>query len=104
QKTMQQEAAIRESLASARASIMDMTKVKYPLGKLHHLTSAHKSIVETLSNYFPASSSADEILPTLIYTLITSPPEEVNVVSNLNFIQRFLAASKVDGEAAYCLV
>ncbi|KAJ9621196.1 hypothetical protein H2203_007247 [Taxawa tesnikishii (nom. ined.)] len=53
---------------------------------------------------FPSSSSADEILPTLIYTLITSPPETLNVISNLHFMQRFRASGKVDGEAAYCLV
>jgi hypothetical protein len=104
QKTVNQEASIRESLAPARTSIMEMTRENYPLGKLHHLTNAHKSIVETLSNFFPASSSADEILPTLIYTLITSPPEEVNVISDLHFIQRFRASSKIDGEAAYCMV
>lgn len=75
-----------------------------PLGKLQHLTAAHKSIVETLSQLFPSSSSADEILPTLIYTLITSADMELNVVSNLNFIQRFRASNKVDGESAYCLV
>ena len=103
-KAVEQEDKIRESLAAARTSIRDMSREKYPLGKLNHLTSAHKSIVETLSNFFPSSSSADEILPTLIYTLITSPPDEVNVVSDLHFIQRFRAQGKIDGEAAYCLV
>jgi hypothetical protein len=103
-KAVEQEDKIRESLSAARASIRDMSREKYPLGKLNHLTSAHKSIVETLSNFFPSSSSADEILPTLIYTLITSPPDEVNVVSDLHFIQRFRAQGKIDGEAAYCLV
>ena len=101
---MEQEDKIRESLSAARASIRDMSREKSPLGKLNHLTGAHKSIVETLSNFSPSSSSADEILPTLIYTLITSPPDEVNVVSDLHFIQRFRAQGKIDGEAAYCLV
>ena len=95
---------IHHSLATAREALQHMSDEQYPLGKLQHLTAAHKSIVETLSQLFPASSSADEILPTLIYTLITSPPEGISVVSNLNFIQRFRASSKVDGEAAYCLV
>jgi hypothetical protein len=35
---------------------------------------------------------------------MTSDPANLNVYSNLKFIQRFRAASKVDGEAAYCLV
>ncbi|KAK6432592.1 hypothetical protein LTR95_011242 [Oleoguttula sp. CCFEE 5521] len=98
------EAQIFESLAPAREALQRMDDEHHPLGKLQHLTAAHKSIVETLSQVFPASSSADEILPTLIYTLITTPPESLNVISNLNFIQRFRASSKVDGEVAYCLV
>jgi hypothetical protein len=82
---------------------MAMTLERYPLGKLHHLQDAHKSIVETLTSFFPTSSSADEVLPTLIYTLITSPPEEVNVISDLHFIQRFRTSSKINGEADYCM-
>jgi Vacuolar sorting protein 9 (VPS9) domain len=98
------EDAVREWLAGARDGLMKMNDEKYPLGKLLHLKAAHKSIVDTLSHFHRgASSSADEILPTLIYTLITSPPEGMNVISNLYFIQRFRAADKVDGEAAYCL-
>jgi len=104
QKTVEEQEHIRELLAGARKNLQDMDAEQYPLGKLQHLTAAHKSIVETLSQLFPSSSSADEILPTLIYALMTSDPANVNVVSNLKFIQRFRAASKVDGEAAYCLV
>lgn len=105
QKTAEEkENEIYTSLASARESLLRMDDEHCPLGKLQHLTAAHKSIVETLSQLFPSSSSADEILPTLIYTLITSADMELNVVSNLNFIQRFRASNKVDGESAYCLV
>ncbi|KAK3672972.1 hypothetical protein LTR78_007082 [Recurvomyces mirabilis] len=100
----EKEDEIHASLAEAREALQRMDDEHYPAGKLQHLTAAHKSIVETLSQIFPSSSSADEILPTLIYTLITSPPEGISVVSNLNFIQRFRASTKVDGEAAYCLV
>ena len=100
----EKENEIYTSLASARESLLHMDDEHYPLGKLQHLTAAHKSIVETLSQLFPSSSSADEILPTLIYTLITSADLDINVVSNLNFIQRFRASNKVDGESAYCLV
>jgi len=95
---------IRAMLSGTRDSLQAMTNEHYPLAKLRHLTLAHKSLVETLSQLFPASSSADEILPTLIYALITSTPETINVISDLKFIQRFRAGSKVDGEAAYCLV
>ncbi|KAK8248088.1 hypothetical protein HDK77DRAFT_441558 [Phyllosticta capitalensis] len=91
-------------LSGARRNIEKMNEEEYPLGKLAHLVAAHKSIVEALSQIFPSSSSADEILPTLIYTLITSSPENLCVFSNLHFIKRFRAVGKVDGEAAYCLV
>jgi hypothetical protein len=100
----EKEDEIYQSLSVAREALQNMNDERHPLGKLQHLTAAHKAIVETLSKVFPSTSSADEILPTLIYTLITSPPDEMNVVGNLGFIQRFRSSSKVDGEAAYCMV
>lgn len=97
------EEEVRGLLAPAREGLAKMNEEKFPRGKLQHLTNAHKSIVETLSTIHSASSSADEVLPTLIYTLITSPMEGINIISNLYFIQRFRADSKIDGEAAYCM-
>lgn len=96
------ESEVRESLEDAREELRMMNDKKYPLGKLQHLKAAHKAIVDTLAHFHP-SSSADEIMPMMIYTLITSPPQGINVISNLYFIQRFRSASKLDGEAAYCL-
>nr|KMM69803.1 hypothetical protein CPAG_06116 [Coccidioides posadasii RMSCC 3488] len=90
-------------LAAARHSLIQMNDAKFPLGKLQHLTTAHKAIVDSLTRVLPSSSSADEILPTLIFALVTSPPEGMNVISNLLFIQRFRAANRIDGETAYCL-
>jgi hypothetical protein len=104
QKTKEKEPEIREWLSTARHDIMLMNDEKYPLGKVQHLTAAHKSIVEALSKIFPSTSSADEILPTLIYALITLPPVSLNVISDLMFIQRFRGSSRMDGETAYCLV
>jgi hypothetical protein len=104
QKTKEKEPEIREFLSAAREDILKMNDEKYPLGKVQHLTVAHKSIVEALSKIFPATSSADEILPTLIYALITLPPVHLNVISDLMFIQRFRGSSRMDGETAYCLV
>ncbi|KAF2687124.1 hypothetical protein K458DRAFT_361570 [Lentithecium fluviatile CBS 122367] len=104
QKSKEREDEIREWLSSARDDLLKMNSERYPLGKLHHLTAAHKSIVEALSKIFPASSSADEILPTLIFTLITMPPSSLNVIGDLKFIQRFRGSSRMDGETAYCLV
>ena len=98
------ESAIEEWVSKARDGLLRMNEAKYPLGKLQQLAAAHKNIVDLLTALHQSSSSADEILPTLIYTLITTPPEGINVISNLHFIQRFRAANKVNGEAAYCLV
>ncbi|KAI2639888.1 hypothetical protein GGS26DRAFT_542201 [Hypomontagnella submonticulosa] len=97
-----QQEEIREFLDQARKDLMLMHEKRYPLGKLNHLKAAHKSIVDTLSHFHP-SSSADEIMPMLIYTLITMPPEKLNVISDSNFIQRFRWEEKLEGEAAYCL-
>ncbi|KAL4762020.1 uncharacterized protein BDW70DRAFT_134883 [Aspergillus foveolatus] len=89
--------------STARDSLMKMNEERYPLGKLRHLAASHKAIVDALTKLLPSSSSADEILPALIYTLVTCPPEGINVISNLLFIQRFRTSSKVNGETAYCL-
>ncbi|KAK6203982.1 hypothetical protein LQW54_008555 [Pestalotiopsis sp. IQ-011] len=93
---------ISQSLEQARRDLTLMTEKRYPLGKLNHLKATHKSIVDTLSHFHP-SSSADEIMPMLIYTLITMPPESLHVVSDSKFIERFRWEEKLDGEAAYCL-
>ena len=94
---------VQESLTPARDGLARMTQEHYPLGKLQHLTAAHKAIVDTLYSIHPSSASADDILPTLIYTLVTSPIEGINAISNLYFVQRFRNATKLDGEAAYCM-
>lgn len=97
------DAQVEGWISKARDGLLKMNDAKFPLGKLQHLAAAHKCIVDLLTNLHQSSSSADEILPTLIYTLITTPPEGINVISNLHFTQRFRAASKIDGEMAYCL-
>ncbi len=98
----EQQDDVRKWLDQARRELVLMNESRYPLGKLNRLKSAHKSIVDTLSNFYP-SSSADEIMPMLIYTLITLPPEKLNVISDLNFVNRFRWEQKIEGEAAYCL-
>ncbi|PYI08151.1 hypothetical protein BO78DRAFT_468601 [Aspergillus sclerotiicarbonarius CBS 121057] len=92
-----------DCLSAARDCLAKMNDDKYPLGKLQQLAAAHKAIVDALTKLLPSSSSADEILPTLIYSLVTCPPEGINIISNLFFIQRFRSSSKIDGETAYCL-
>ncbi|OAA77760.1 VPS9 domain protein [Akanthomyces lecanii RCEF 1005] len=93
---------IRESLEPARKELVAMSDSHYPLGKINHLKAVHKSIVDTLSHFQP-SASADEIMPMLIYTLITLPPEHLHAISDLHFMQYFRWEPKLTGEAAYCL-
>ena len=97
------ETEIEELISKAREGLLRMNDARHPLGKLQHLAATHKCIVDLLTNLHQSSSSADEILPTLIYTLITTPTEGINVISNLHFTQRFRNSNKIDGEAAYCL-
>ncbi|PUU80288.1 hypothetical protein B9Z19DRAFT_1079687 [Tuber borchii] len=97
------EGDIEDELRPAVEALVGMNNLKFPLGKLLSLKQAHKAIVDWLSTH-NSSSSADYILPTLIYTLIISPPtQDFNIISNLFFIQRFRAKKAIDGEAAYCL-
>ncbi|MCJ1321894.1 hypothetical protein MMC15_007239 [Xylographa vitiligo] len=96
-------AQVEEWISKAREGLLKMNDSRTPLGKLQSLASTHQNIVDLLTDLHQSSSSADEILPTLIYTLITSPPEGINVISNLHFIQRFRSQNKINGEAAYCL-
>lgn len=93
----------RAQLAGARESLRSMNSARYPQGKLAALTAVHAKVVDFLSQMFPSTSSADEILPTLIYVIITSAPDTIHVVTNMLFIQRFRNANRLDGEAAYCL-
>jgi hypothetical protein len=93
---------MKESLVAARTDLIKMGEARYPLAKANHLKAAHKSIVDTLAEVHP-SASADEIMPMLIYTLITLPPENLHAISDLHFIQYFRWEQKLTGEAAYCL-
>ncbi|KAF8427913.1 hypothetical protein EV426DRAFT_588920 [Tirmania nivea] len=90
-----------EALGPAREALFKMTDMQSPIAKLGLLRQSHKEIVDTLS-WRNSDSSADRILPTLIFCLIHCPPA-ITVVSDLLFIQRFRMKKAVDGEAAYCL-
>lgn len=93
---------IRTRLEQARKDLVRMNESRYPLGKLNHLKAAHRSIVDTIAHFHP-SASADEIMPMLIFTLISLPPEDLHIVSDIHFIQNFRWEHKLTGEAAYCL-
>ncbi|KAF3940105.1 hypothetical protein ABW19_dt0205917 [Dactylella cylindrospora] len=84
-------------------ALINLNNAKSPNGKLSLLKSAHKTIVDVLTKLVPSTtSSADHILPVLIYALIKSPPT-IHAISNLLYIQRFRYHKAIDGEAAYCL-
>ncbi|KAK6346470.1 hypothetical protein TWF730_010787 [Orbilia blumenaviensis] len=84
-------------------ALQSLNNTKCPHGKLQLLKRAHKAIVDVLTCVVPSTaSSADHILPILIYSLIISPPD-MHVVSNLQYIQRFRYHKAIDGETAYCL-
>ncbi|KAK0748771.1 hypothetical protein B0T21DRAFT_277804 [Apiosordaria backusii] len=95
-------AEVKEWLEGARKELTLMSQARYPLRKINHLKAAFKSIIDTLAHFHP-SSSADELMPMLIYTLITLPPQNLNAISDINFIQRFRWEQKLTGEASYCL-
>ncbi|KAF3907364.1 hypothetical protein AA313_de0208950 [Arthrobotrys entomopaga] len=78
-------------------TLKDLNSSRCPYDKLKSLKRAHKAIVVPST-----TSSADHILPILIYALIISPPH-ISIISNLLYIQRFRYYKAVDGEAAYCL-
>ncbi|KAK2066898.1 hypothetical protein P8C59_000677 [Phyllachora maydis] len=89
--------AVKNWLEGARNELVLMGESRYPLGKLNRLKAAHKSIIDTLAHFHP-SSSADELMPMLIYTLITMPPDKLHVISDMNFVQRFRWQQKLHGE------
>ncbi|PHH59727.1 hypothetical protein CDD80_1732 [Ophiocordyceps camponoti-rufipedis] len=91
-----------DSLSEARSQLMAMAEARYPLGKLNRLRAVHRSIVDALGRLHP-TASADEVLPMLIYTLITLPPQHLHITSDLHFIHNFRWAPKLTGEVAYCL-
>ncbi|KAK4180045.1 hypothetical protein QBC36DRAFT_49901 [Triangularia setosa] len=95
-------AEVKEWLEGARKELTLMSQARYPLRKINHLKAAFKSIIDTLAHFHP-SSSADELMPMLIYTLVTLPPQNLNAISDINFIQRFRWEQKLTGEASYCL-
>ncbi|KAF5100400.1 hypothetical protein D0Z00_001259 [Geotrichum galactomycetum] len=74
-----------------------------PLKKLEHFVQGHRLVVQALTEIFPQSSStsADMILPALIYTLVVFEVDALWL--NLAFICRFRNASFVGGEPSYVL-
>lgn len=80
-----------------------MSKEMNPLAKVNVLRGIHQSIVAVLASFYTSSnSSADQILPTLIFTVLHSQ-SQISIISDLFFIRRFRSREKMDGEVEYCL-
>ncbi|RDA91417.1 hypothetical protein CP533_6904 [Ophiocordyceps camponoti-saundersi (nom. inval.)] len=92
----------KDLVEAAHQHLIAMSESRYPLGKLNRLRAVHRSIVDALARTRPAAS-ADELLPLLIYSLITLPPQHLHITSDLHFVQHFRHAHKLQGEEAYCL-
>ncbi|KAK9693574.1 hypothetical protein K7432_013864, partial [Basidiobolus ranarum] len=84
--------------------------LKAPADKIQILVNCHHIISTSLDRYnkaralegeSPTPSSADTILPLLIFTVVKSNPP--NYVSNLRFIQRYRNPLKATQEYSYCL-
>ncbi|KAI3484323.1 hypothetical protein L1887_52636 [Cichorium endivia] len=85
---------------------LDSEQARSPKDKLDVLVRAHKLTVDGVAA-LPAAdadkgTSADLILPLLIYSIVASNP--ARLASHLLYIQRFRAECLVQGETAYCLV
>ncbi|KAA8898861.1 hypothetical protein TRICI_006444 [Trichomonascus ciferrii] len=89
-------------LGRAGKELNNMDAAKNAKEKLECLLRAHKIIVMTLSEHLKAkSSSADLILPALIYTFIYY--DTPNLWLNFQFITRFRNNRFLHGEQLYCL-
>ncbi|KAF8916332.1 hypothetical protein CPB85DRAFT_1216717, partial [Mucidula mucida] len=89
-------------LAFAQQELLKINSYKAPRDKLICILNCCKVIFGLIRHMESTASSADEFLPLLIYVLIKSNPP--NLISNLLFISRFRAPSKVSsGEGAYYL-
>ena len=93
---------------------LDIPDIKFPKATLGASDDDSKTpqIRPSATSYFddeptttstkPSTSSADLILPILIYSVVQANP--THLASHLAFIQRFRAESLLLGEASYCLV
>ncbi|ORX97589.1 hypothetical protein K493DRAFT_300374 [Basidiobolus meristosporus CBS 931.73] len=90
--------------------LQKIDNIKAPADKIQILVNCHRIISASLDKYNkarasegenPVPSSADTILPLLIYTVVKSNPP--NYVSNLRFIQRYRNPLKATQEYSYCL-
>ncbi|KAK9452269.1 uncharacterized protein V1518DRAFT_425215 [Limtongia smithiae] len=100
------DADIAPLLLPAETALKSMVEKRSPKEKLALLMATHKHIVDMLSHMkqttgAKTSSSADFVLPVLIFAVIQADPP--CIYSNLSYIQRFRSQKTNQGETAYCL-
>lgn len=96
---------IQTMVDEAGEELHKLNAAKWPKAKLDHLLAVHQIIVKILSEedkqLGSSNSSADAILPCLIYVLIMS--ETPDIWLNLKFMHRFRNVNYLNGESMYCL-
>nr|ODN91886.1 vacuolar protein sorting-associated protein 9 [Cryptococcus depauperatus CBS 7841] len=89
-------------LGFAEQELSKINHYKAPRDKMICLLNCCKVIYAGLiRNTYGASGGADAFIPILIFVVLRANPE--NLISNLEYIQRFRSASRLEGEAAYYL-
>ena len=92
---------VREHMETAYTELIDMNAQRTVGAKLACLVRCSNAIFEALKiSRSGAPASADEYLPTLIYSILTANPPQL--ISNVGFISRFALPARVDmGVAGY---
>ena len=110
-------AGLEEIVKDCGEELQRLESCRSPKDKLEVLVRAHKIAVEGVAK-LPSikmrddaeattqktgeTTSADTILPILIYSIVSSNPSRL--ASNLLYIERFRAENLVQGQTSYCLV
>ncbi|KAI9092457.1 hypothetical protein DFS34DRAFT_294778 [Phlyctochytrium arcticum] len=96
--------ALRDTVKYAGIELLSADRLTTPAQKLAAIVASHHRVADRVSACFPTedeSSSADMLLPLLIYVVIrTNMPR---LVSCLKYITKFRPTNKMEGYAAYCL-
>ncbi|OXG78838.1 vacuolar protein sorting-associated protein 9 [Cryptococcus neoformans var. grubii Br795] len=89
-------------LGFAEQELLKINHYKAPRDKMICILNCCKVIFGLIRNVYGAESGgADAFIPILIFVVLRANPE--NLISNLEYIQRFRSHSKLQGEAAYYL-
>ncbi|ODO10996.1 hypothetical protein I350_01596 [Cryptococcus amylolentus CBS 6273] len=88
-------------LGFAEQELLKISHYKAPRDKMICVLNCCKGAGLIRNTYGPSSGSADAFIPILIFTLLRANPP--NLISNIEYIQRFRRPSALSGEAAYYL-